>query len=70
MGSTTLAFACAAAVVFYLVAFAWTRRHRFGRAAKVGRMGGAAPASVARMVANPGPGRPLPTGLRARVERV
>ncbi|PTX56113.1 uncharacterized protein DUF4157 [Litoreibacter ponti] len=37
-------------------------------AAKVGRMGGAAPSDVSRLVANPGPGRPLPSGLRARVE--
>ncbi|WP_299302816.1 DUF4157 domain-containing protein [uncultured Litoreibacter sp.] len=36
--------------------------------AVVGRMGGPAPKDVAALVANPGPGRPLPSGLRARVE--
>lgn len=36
--------------------------------ATVGRMGGDAPADVANLVAHPGPGRPLPSGLRARVE--
>ncbi|MGX9357442.1 eCIS core domain-containing protein [Roseobacteraceae bacterium S113] len=37
-------------------------------AATVGRMGGLAPSDVSQRVANPGPGRPLPAGLRARVE--
>jgi hypothetical protein len=36
--------------------------------ATVGRMGGLAPTDVSNLVAHPGPGRPLPTGLRARVE--
>ena len=36
--------------------------------AVVGRMGGAAPQDVANLVASPGPGRPLPRGLRERVE--
>ncbi|WP_147127617.1 eCIS core domain-containing protein [Shimia ponticola] len=36
--------------------------------ATVGRMGGLAPSDVTQRVANPGPGRPLPAGLRARVE--
>ena len=36
--------------------------------AVVGRMGGPAPSDVSRLVANPGPGRPLPSGVRARVE--
>jgi hypothetical protein len=36
--------------------------------AVVGRDGGPAPSDVSRIVANPGPGRPLPSGVRARVE--
>ncbi|SFR50792.1 eCIS core domain-containing protein [Litoreibacter janthinus] len=36
--------------------------------AAVGRMGGRAPADVSRLVANPGPGRPLPNGVRQRIE--
>ncbi|RLJ59896.1 uncharacterized protein DUF4157 [Litoreibacter meonggei] len=36
--------------------------------AVVGRMGGPAPSDVSRLVVNPGPGRPLPSGVRARVE--
>ncbi|MEM1301962.1 MAG: DUF4157 domain-containing protein, partial [Pseudomonadota bacterium] len=36
--------------------------------ATVGRMGGIAPSDVTQHVANPGPGRPLPAGLRARIE--
>ncbi|MBO9474750.1 DUF4157 domain-containing protein [Shimia sp. R10_1] len=36
--------------------------------AVVGRSGGAAPTDVSSLVAHPGPGRPLPKSLRARVE--
>ncbi len=36
--------------------------------AAVGHEGGAAPADVSHAVANPGPGRPLPRHVRARVE--
>ncbi|MEP3346273.1 MAG: DUF4157 domain-containing protein [Litoreibacter sp.] len=36
--------------------------------AVVGRDGGAAPADVSRIVANPGPGRALPSGVRKRIE--
>lgn len=37
-------------------------------AAVVGRMGGEAPQDVSNIVAHPGPGRPLSSGLRQRVE--
>lgn len=43
-------------------------RRDAGPQAAVGRMGGEAPSDVTAMVARPGPGRPLPSGLRARVE--
>ncbi len=43
-------------------------RRDSGPKAAVGRMGGKAPGDVSALVANPGPGRPLPSGLRARVE--
>ncbi|MBK0327760.1 DUF4157 domain-containing protein [Rhodobacteraceae bacterium F11138] len=36
--------------------------------AVVGRSGGAAPQDVANLVANPGPGRPLPRAVRQRIE--
>lgn len=43
-------------------------RRDAGPKAAVGRMGGTAPSDVTALVTNPGPGRPLPSGLRARVE--
>lgn len=41
---------------------------RDASSAVVGRSGGAAPADVASLVAHPGPGRPLPRGVRQRIE--
>ncbi|MEP6019455.1 MAG: DUF4157 domain-containing protein [Paracoccaceae bacterium] len=48
--------------------FPISQLRRSDSGAVVGRGGGAAPDDVSNLVAHPGPGRPLPRSLRARVE--